>query len=129
MALLVRIFVAGVKGLLQTITVSGITIHEGGLQRKRWKEVVFYPWEDVVRYEAYRLDFGLAFKNGEKIRFPVEMKDSKEIKNFILDRIEQIGTFEDGRKVARELWSVSIKTLLWICIAVVALIMLIICRK
>ena len=86
--------------------------------------MVFYRWEDVVRYEPYRLDFGLCLKGGRKVRFPVEAKDFKEVKEFILQSLERIGTFEDGRKVPRELFSISIKTLVWICIAIAVVIVI-----
>jgi hypothetical protein len=115
--------IAGVIGIRQTIIISGTTVTENGLERKRRKDVAFYRWEDVVRYEPYRLDFALFFKNGERIRFPAEAKDFKEIKSFVLEKLEQIGTFEDGRKVPRVLpWSISIKTLVWILVTMVLVI-------
>ena len=81
---MLRILIAGVTGLRQTIIVGEITMLEDGMQRKSRQSVAFYRWEDVTRYEPYRLDFALFFKNGEKIRFPVETKDSEEVKSFIL---------------------------------------------
>ena len=127
-AALLAILASGLKAFRQTIMVNEVLMLEDGLQKKMRGRTVFYRWEDVTRYQPYRLDFALFFTDGERIRFPVEMKDSREIKEFILQSLEEIGTFEDGRNGPRVVASISIKALLWIGIAVGAAIMLTIFR-
>jgi hypothetical protein len=124
--LLFIILLDAIKGVRELLVINGIVLLEDGLQKRKMRHDVSYRWEEVTRYEPYRLDFALFFKNGEKIRFPVEIKDSKEIKTFILEKLQQIGKFEDGRNVPRVLASIPTNVLLWIIAAIVLVIVVVV---
>lgn len=106
-------FGGALKNLFNEIKISKLTVEEDGLRKADKHESSYQKWEDVTRYERSRGRYGiksftLFFKNGERIQIPATIKDFKEIHNYCLEKIEKIGTFEDGRKVPCVLFSIPL---------------------
>lgn len=116
-----RIFLSAISDVRSGIKLGRTTMTENGFETMRGISIERWEWKDIVRYEQYQAAFVIFTKHGETIRFSAEMNGFKEIKSFVLEKLEQIGTFEDGRKVPKGLPSISIKTLLWVLTAVLVI--------
>lgn len=102
--------ITAVRNVANHMKVSGIAIDENGLHKAGWPQSAYLRWEDVSRFdEPSKGCFVLSFRNGQKIRIPAQVKGFEEIKRYCLESLEKLGTFVDGRKVPRVLWSFSFR--------------------
>ena len=104
---------AGIKDHISQIKIAKLKIQEDGVHKPTKTGDIILKWEDVTRYEPLRgiygpVSFTLFFGSGERIRIPGCVRDFKEIEHYCLQKLEQIGTFEDGRKVPRVIFSIPL---------------------
>jgi len=120
--------IAVIKDVIKQINIAKLEIQEDGVYKA---EAILLKWEDVTRYEPQYGRYGtkyitLFFKSGERIRIPGCIRDFKEIENYCLQKLELIGTFEDGRKVSRVVCSISLKKFVLFLLIIAILVGLVI---
>jgi hypothetical protein len=84
-----------------------LVFHDEGIERATKIGSALLKWEDVVRCDSFRRSLNLFFKNGEQISVPSEAKGFGQINAYSWNKLEEIGSFEDGRKVPHVLFSIS----------------------
>lgn len=121
--LIFLVFLAGtIREFVNQIKVAKLRIGDGGLQKVTRLGPVLVKWQEVARYECGKHSFTLFFRNGERIQIPKYVKHFEDLKNYCLQKLEQIGTFEDGRKVSRIVFSISYKTAFLFLVIIAVLI-------
>lgn len=105
--------VAMLKELSEDIKASRFVISEEGLRETNKREDILLKWEDIARYERQlgkrgMSSFTLYFKNGRNIRIWAYTIGFQGIHDYCLGKIEQIGSFEDGRKVPHVFFSIPL---------------------
>jgi hypothetical protein len=101
------------KDFIGHIKITKLEIQEDGVHKPTKTGDILLKWEDVTRCEPQYGIYGIVsltlfFGRSERIRIPGCVKDIKDIENYCLQKLEQIGTFEDGRKVPRVIFSIPL---------------------
>jgi len=115
-----------ITGIIGLVKATRIEIQENGICRSTKSGISLFKWEDVTRCEGFRTSFTLFFKNGERIELPGCIENLSDVRNYCLQKLEQIGTFEDGSKVPRYVFSISHKSGILLLVIIVALIAILI---
>jgi hypothetical protein len=109
-SILLAFVIGGVRNLVDHLKLRSLVLRENGLQMTASSGMTLLKWEDVARFdEPSKGYFALTFRSGQKIRIHVHVRNYQEIKKYVLQRLEQVGTFEDGRKTPRVLRSISFR--------------------